>query len=294
MEERTIAVTGGNVWAGATGTGDGIPLLVLHGGPGFPHHYLRPLSQLGGDRKVVFYDQLGCGGSDRPEDETLWTLQRSLAEVEAVRQAFGLDSFHLFGSSWGGLLALEYALSQPQGLVSLVLSSPLVNVPHWRNDAKELFDQLPESDRHIIESHEAKGYVDCPEYTASVLTFWKRHVCRINPWPDDLEEAYAGFGAGPYRTMWGPSEFTQTGNLSDVDPSPRLHEIGVPALWTCGHHDEARPKSTALFAALMPNSEFVEFKDSSHMPHFEESKAYLELIRDFLIRVDHDRKLVSK
>lgn len=286
MKTKIVPVPGGKVWTGIVGDGDGNPMLCLHGGPGLPHDYLTPLGDLGDTRPVVFYDQLGCGLSDSPDDENLWTLQRSLAEVAAVREALGLPEFHLFGSSWGGLLALEYALTQPSGLLSLVLSSPLVSVPRWVEDTAELKAQLPEEDRRVIDDHERDGYVDCPEYTAAVLTFWKRHVCRMNPWPDGLERAFRGFGLGPYRTMWGPSEFTQTGNLKGADPSARLGEISVPALWSCGRYDEARPSSTEHFQSLMPRSEFVVFEESSHTPHFEEPALYLETVRRFLSRVD--------
>jgi proline-specific peptidase len=280
-----IDVPGGRVWYGIEGEGD-TPLLCLHGGPGFPHDYLLPLGDLAGERAVVFYDQLGCGRSEQPDDESLWTLERSLEEVECVRRELGLDAFHLFGNSWGALLAIEYALTRPNGLRGLVLSSPLVSVPDWVVDAAELKAQLPDDVRATIDRHEASGYIDCLEYSAAILVFWKRFVCRLDPWPDELERAFAGFGVGVYRTMWGPSEFTQTGNLRDCDPSPRLHELELPVLWTCGRHDEARPASTERFASMTPQGRFVVFEESAHLAHLEEREAYVEVLGGFLREVD--------
>lgn len=283
-----ISVPGGRVWYGIEGEG-GTPLVCLHGGPGFPHDYLEPLAELSDERAVVFFDQLGCGRSDRPADERLWTLERSLEEVERVRSELGLQAFHLLGSSWGGLLAIEYALTQPAGLRSLVLSSPLVSVPRWNDDAAELKGQLPGDVRATIDWHEERGFVDCPEYTAATLVFWKRHVCRLERWPDEFERSLAGFNVGPYRTMWGPSEFTQTGNLKGRDPSGRLHELDVPVFWSCGRHDEARPNSTEYFHTLTPRSEFLVFEQSSHSSHLEERELYLRSLRDFLQRVETEQ-----
>ncbi len=207
-------------------------------------------------------------------------------EVEAIRIALGLGDFHLFGSSWGGLLAIEYAATRPHGLRSVTLSSPVVSVPVWCRDAESLKKALPREVQEVIAYHESQGYFDCPEYTSAVLEFWKRHVCRISPWPQELEASFAGFGVSPYREMWGPSEFTQTGNLKGHDATSRLSDIHAPTLWTCGRYDEARPDSTEHFHSLMQDSQFVVFEESSHMAHIEEQMAYLATLREFLGSVD--------
>lgn len=280
-----IDVPGGRVWYGIHGDG-GTPLLCLHGGPGFPHDYLEPLCALEDERAVIFYDQLGCGRSERPDDDRMWTLRRSLGELDRVRAELGLQRFHLFGSSWGGLLATEYALTKPPGLSGLILSSPLVSVPRWVEDAARLKAALPREVEETIDRHESSGFLDCPEYVAAALVFWKRHVCRLDPWPDELERAFAGFGLQPYRTMWGPSEFTQTGNLAGHDASGRLGELHVPVLWTCGRHDEATPESTGHFHSLTPNSQLAVFEESSHGAHLEEREQYLVVLRAFLRQAD--------
>jgi len=270
--------------------------MCLHGGPGFPHDYLGNLELLADEKRVVFYDQLGCGRSPRPDGgefwrmersvEELWRAERFVEEVGRVREELGLERVHLLGQSWGGFLAARYALTNPEGLVSLVLASPLISVPRWLEDADALKAKLPPDVRATIDEHEAAGHTDCPEYVAASLVYWKRHVCRLDPWPERLERSFARLGLDVYRHMWGPSEFTATGNLRGEDLSDRLGELRVPTLLTCGRHDEATPEANAYYQCLLPGSELAVFEHSSHMPHLEEEDRYLEVLRSFLRRVE--------
>ena len=151
-KEGFIEVKGGKVWYKIVGTeSKGIPLLTLHGGPGGSSGTLVALEALSDDRPIIFYDQLGAGNSDRPEDDSLWTLNRYIDEVETVRAALNIENFHLFGHSWGSVLAAEYAFREPQRVQSLFLSSPLLSVQRWLTDTNELKQQLPESVREAIE-----------------------------------------------------------------------------------------------------------------------------------------------
>src|SRR5207247_9365395 len=140
------------------------PLLCLHGGPGFTHNYLEPLEDLADRRRVIFYDQLGCGRSDRPGDTSLWTVSRFVEELVIVRDALGLDRLHLFGSSWGGMLAMQYALTRPPGLASLVLSSSPASIPVWAEEANRLRGELPADVQGALDEYEAAGTLDAPEY----------------------------------------------------------------------------------------------------------------------------------
>ena len=284
-DEGHVVVPGGRVWYRRLGGGR-IPLLCLHGGPGATHDALTPLAALADEREVIFYDQLGSGRSDRASDPALWTLGRSLAELAAVREALGLEELHLLGQSWGGLLAVEHALDGGTGLASLLLTSPLISVPRWVEDAERLKGDLPEDVRATIDQHERSGFTHCPEYVAATLVFAKRHVCRLDPWPEELERMFAGFGAEPYETMWGPSEFTQTGNLAGRDPTGRLGELAMPVLFTCGRHDEATPESTASISDLVPGAELVVFEESAHTAPLEERDRFLAVVRDFLARAE--------
>jgi proline iminopeptidase len=284
-----LELTGGRVWYEVAGAGEATPLLVLHGGPGFTHEYVRSLEDLRGERPVIFYDQLGCGRSPRPPNAELCTTEYFVEELAEVRQQLGLDRVHILGQSWGTMLAVEYMLTRPEGVLSLVLASPCISIPRWVEDANRLRAELPEDLRAVIDRHEAAGYTGCPEYLAAMLVYYKRHVCRLDPWPDEVERAFAGHGPEVYETMWGPSEFTVSGNLGDFDRSSRLGEIGVPALFTCGRHDEATPEALAWYQSLLPGSELAVFEESSHMAHLEERERYMRVVSDFLVRTERPR-----
>jgi proline iminopeptidase len=252
-----------------------------------PHDYLEPLAGLAASRPVIFYDQLGCGRSDRPGDDSLWTTDRFVEELAVVRAALGLGRLHLFGNSWGGWLALQYTLDRRPELASLILSSSPPSVSRWITDCAELRAALDKPVRDVLDSHEAGGYFSCPEYQWAITQFYRRHVCRQDPWPECLERTFAGLGADVYLTMWGPSEFGPvTGRLHDWDVTSRLPEIAVPALVTGGRYDEARPAHLALLAQGLRDAELVIFENSSHLAFIEERESYLRVVEDFLARVE--------
>jgi proline-specific peptidase len=289
--EGHVQVPGGLVWYQIVGPDrPGTPILCLHGGPGMPHDYLEGLAGLAQDRPVVFYDQLGCGRSGRPADDSLWTVGRFVAELAAVREALGLERLHLFGNSWGGWLALQYVLDRRPALASLILSSSPPSVSRWIADCAELRAALDETVRDVLDRHEAGGYFTCPEYQWAVTQFYRRHLCRQYPWPACVERTFAGLGTDVYLAMWGPSEFGPvTGRLRGWDVTARLAEITVPALVTGGRHDEARPEHMAVLAGGISGAEFVIFEQSSHMAFIEEREHYLSVLRDFLARADGAR-----
>ena len=286
--EGYVEVPGGRVWYQIAGPDrPGTPLLCLHGGPGMPHDYLEPLEDLAANRPVVFYDQLGCGRSDRPADDSLWTAERFVEELAVVRTALGLERPHLFGNSWGGWLALQYTLDRRPQLASLILSSCPPSVPRWIADCAQLRAELDEPVRGVLDRHEAGGYFSCPEYQWAITEFYRRHLCRQDPWPECVERTFAGLGSDAYLTMWGPSEFGPvTGNLRDWDVTDRLPEIHVPALVTGGRHDEARPAHMAVLADRIPQAELVIFENSSHMAFVEERRPYIQVVEDFLARTE--------
>jgi proline iminopeptidase len=286
MQAGYIPVTGGKVWYEAIKMGDGIPLLTLHGGPGMPHNYLEPLARLANERPVVFYDQLGCGKSERPDDLSLWQRSRFVKELDQVRDALNLQQFHLFGHSWGSMLAIDYALTKPNGLVSLILASPALSIPRWLHDTETHKRSLPAKLQEILRKHEQNGSTDAVEYQQATMKFYQRYLCRMQPWPEALNEAAQKEGAIVYETMWGPSEFYMTGNLLDYDMTPRLGEIVIPTLFTCGRYDEATPVTTAYYQSLMPQSEIALFEHSAHMAHLEETDTYIHTVRDFLCKVE--------
>ena len=283
--EGFIDVPGGRVWYRVAGADrSGVPLLGLHGGPGFTHDTLLTLDGLASDRPVVLYDQLGSGRSDRPTDLGFCRVERFVEEVGAVREALGLDRIHLLGHSWGGALALGYALTDPNGLQSLVLASPLVSTSRWLEDARRLRSELPEEVQRVLDDHEERGFTGCPEYVAATQEFYRRHLCRLTPWPEELEHGFAGMSTDVYESMWGPTEFHATGTLMELDLVPRLGELRLPVLFTCGRHDEAAPDTVGSFRDAVPGAELALFEESSHTAHLEESERYLDVVRGFLER----------
>lgn len=285
--EGFIDVTGGRVWYRVVGDGTTIPLLTLHGGPGVPHDYLDSLDELADERPVIFYDQLGCGLSDRPDNLSLWTVERFVEEVHQVVAALGLERFHLLGQSWGSMLATDFALTNPSGLVSLILASPPLSIPRWLADADAYRAQLPPDIRDTLAHHEAAGTIDSDDYRAATDAYYARHVCRVVPPPEEMTRAMAGMGQQVYGYMWGPNEFNMTGGtLRTYDRTPRLPELTLPTLFTCGRYDEASPEATAWYQSLVPGAELAIFEHSAHLPHLEEREAYLATVREFLKRVE--------
>src|SRR5881227_3185260 len=212
------------------------PLLALHGGPGSTHNYFAPLEGLAGQRRIVLYDQIGCGNSDRPQDID-WSVGVFREEVDAVREQLGLARIHLLGTSWGGMLALEHVLSGAQGIVSLILSSTLANLALWNDEQLRLRAQLPPDVIEVLDRHEAAGTYDDPEYEQAMDVYFDRHFYR-GPQPRaELEAMAAGKATDVYRAMQGPNEWTTTGALKGWDVRDRLDEIDMPTLVVRGRYD---------------------------------------------------------
>lgn len=287
MTEGTIRFEGGDTWYRVVGDAEEpgkLPLLALHGGPGALSGYIEPVGALAATgRRVIFYDQIGCGNSwiEKPAD--FWTVDLFVRELQAVRDALGLDRVHLFGSSWGGMLAMEYALTKPAGLESLVLSSSPASIPLWAEETHRLVSELPEETRRVLED----GDPDSPEYLAAQEVFYKRHVCRTEP-HEGYRRTQAGMAEHPdvYLHMQGPNEFVITGTLSDWDITGRLGEIDVPTLITAGRHDEFTPRQAHVVNAGIGGSELVTFENSSHMQFAEEPERFQQVVGDFLDRVE--------
>ncbi|MDA1016700.1 MAG: proline iminopeptidase-family hydrolase [Planctomycetota bacterium] len=280
--EGFIDVPGGKVWYQVVGSGNATPLLVLHGGPGIPSDYLSRLSKLSDERPVVFYDQLGCGKSDRPTDKSLWKTERFVEELATVRQKLNLEEVHILGHSWGTMLATDYMLTKPSGVRSLIFSSPSISIPRWLDDANKFRAQLPADVQAVLKKHEDAGTTDSEEYQNAVTEYYKLHVCRIFPFPPEMESALKNAGMDVYLTMWGPSEFFGIGNLKDYDRSSRLKEITVPVMFTAGHYDEATPETAGFYQSQIPGSSLVIFENSSHMAMLEETDRFIQVVRDFL------------
>lgn len=289
-QEGWLSFRGYNVWYQIVGAGEEagrLPLLCLHGGPGATHHYLEPLQAMARTgRRVIFYDQLGCGQSDQPDDPSMWTVELFIDEINVVRQTLGLERIHLLGQSWGGMLAMEYMLTKPAGVASLTVASSPASMIQWVQEANRLREALPPEVQQTLLKHEAEGTTDDPAYQEAMLEFYYRHVCRIVPFPDYVQRTFEQMGQQVYNTMNGPSEFHVVGTLKNWDIRHRLGEIAVPTLVTSGRHDEATPLIAGTVHEGIPGSEWVIFEESSHMAHAEEQTRYMQVLDDFLTRVE--------
>jgi proline-specific peptidase len=288
--EGTVTVEDGfRVWYRRVGSGPRTPLLVLHGGPGAGHDYLETLDGLADERPVIFYDQLGCGRSDQPDDPGRWHIQRFVREVDLVRDALGLDRIHLLGQSWGGWLAIEYMLGQPAGIEGLVLASTSASIPQFVAECERLKSELPPEVFATLRRYEAAQDYRNPEYEKAAEEFYKRHLCRLWPWPDPYLRTVRNLdGNQVYETMNGPNEFMVIGNLRSWDRIDRLGEIRERTLITVGKYDELSPTCAETLRHGIGGSRVVEFAHSSHTAHLEETQAYLAAVRAFLADVDAD------
>jgi L-proline amide hydrolase len=290
--EGFVSFRGYNVWYRIVGDRDlpgKLPLLCLHGGPGATHDYLEPLETMAATgRRVIFYDQLGSGNSDHPHNPSLWTIPLFVEELGVVRQALGLERVHILGQSWGGMLGMEYALTQPAGLASLILADSPASMHQWVAEANRLRAELPSDVQATLLKHEAAGTTTDPAYEEATSVFYRRHLCRLDPWPDCLNRAFAKLAQDPevYNTMNGPSEFHVIGVIKDWDIVNRLGEIQVPTLVLSGRYDEATPVIAETVHRGIPGSEWVLFENSSHTPHLEETECYLQVLDQFLSHVE--------
>jgi proline iminopeptidase len=280
--EGTVPVPGGNVWFKRVGAGAGLPLLAVHGGPGLPHNYISSLERLANEREVIFWDQLGCGKSERPSNVGLWTMERSVAEMDAVVQALGLNRFHVFGNSWGGMLAQQYVLDVTSGAVSLTISNSIASIPQFSGIVARLKAELDPATQSAIDRHEAAGTTYSAEYQAAIRTWNETYLCRVLPWPNELQEAYKGMGTEIFETMFGPSDFRIVGTIRSWDVLDRLPEIALSTLVLAGRFDECAPEHMWEMHQRIAGSRFELFESTAHMPFIEEPLRFDRVMRDFL------------
>ena len=282
MRETYIDTQHGKLFCSIYGEGKkGVPLLVLHGGPGFLS-MPQVVSELADERPVYFYDQLGCGKSDRAEDKSLYSAGHYINELEEVRSRLGLDDFFLMGFSWGAMLACAFMLDRkPKGIRGLLLCAPCLGTPSWEADQRENIAHMPDEVREAIEAGESSGQYG-EKYQAAMTAYYKKHLCRLDPWPDYIREAVSGLNMDVYLSMWGPSEFTVTGTLKGYDLLPRLHEIKAPVLLTCGDRDEAGVNTVKRCQMLFPHAAMAVLPDSSHLHHLEKPALFLAITREFM------------
>lgn len=282
MKKSIINTKNGKIWYSVYGEKKkGIPLLVLHGGPGFLS-MPEVVKNLSSERPVYFYDQLGCGRSDRAADKSYYSVTNYIEELVQVRKKLGLKETYLMGFSWGTMLSCSYLLEKkPKGIKGLILSGPYLSSPRWHADQRENIANLAPNLRKIIEEAEKKKDYG-KKYESAMMAYYQKHVCRLRPWPKYLEDAFSQLNMDVYLTMWGPSEFTITGTLKNYDLLPKLNKIKQPVLLTCGDYDEAGVKTVKDYQMAFQNASMAVLPNSSHTHHLEKPDLFLQIVRNFI------------
>ncbi len=266
------------------------PLLILHGGPGDTHNYLlnyRDMADLYG-RQIVFYDQIGCGASKIPhQEDDFYTYDLWIDEFYTVREALGLDDIHLFGNSWGGMLAMMCMIRDDTGVNSMVVNGSPVNIATWLSEANRLIEYMPTDMQEAIAEAERTGDYETPAAKAAYNEYYRRHVVGCDPWPDYVQLAMSPEMVGEcYYVMQGASEFVVTGKMKDFDIRADLHKIKVPTLMLSGTNDEATPLVVKEGYDLIPGCEWALVQGAAHIGNATHAKEYLEAVEGFISRFD--------
>ncbi|WP_265429677.1 proline-specific peptidase family protein [Chryseobacterium sp. YIM B08800] len=291
----TTPVGNFKVWTKRFGNNPKIKVLLLHGGPGMTHEYMECFETFFQREGFEFYeyDQLGSYYSDQPKDESLWTTDRFVEEVEQVRKAIGADqsNFYVLGNSWGGILAMEYALKYQKNLKGLLVANMVASAPEYGKYAEEvLAKQMKPEILKEIRAIEAKKDFGNPRYMELLLpNFYHEHVCRLKEWPDGLNRALKHGNEQVYTLMQGPSEFGISGRLANWDIKNRLKEITVPTLMIGAKYDTMDPKAMEEQSKMVKNGKYLYCPNGSHLAMWDDQKVFMNGVINFIKDVDSQK-----
>ena len=279
------------VWTKRIGNNPKIKLLLLHGGPGGTHESFESFESFMPKEGIEFieYDQLESYYSDQPNDSSLWTIEHFVDEVEQVRQALGLDkdNFYLLGHSWGGILALEYALKYQDHLKGLIISNMIASIPEYEKYNGQLREKMRKTLVDSLQSYEDKGLYNDTTYQRLVLDdYYKVHICRLDPWPEAIEREFKHLSPGIYVAMQGPSEFKTGGRLIHWDRSKDLARISVPTLTIGGEFDTMDPKYMEWISTQVQNGNYLHCPNGSHFDMWDDQAHYFPGLISFIRDVD--------
>lgn len=281
MKSGYVDAPAGEFFYEMSGSGAGAPLVCIHGGPGFCGYYLAPLHALGDTLPVVLYDQAGCGRARRGGPRKLFNVEGFVAELEALRSALGAETLHLFGHSFGGVVAGEYALRYPERVKSIIFGSVSIDIPRWIADSQRLLAQLPLMDRMILREGERTGTINTPEYARALAVYYRRFVYGFDEKPEIIAHSERESDMQTYTTVWGANELLVNGAFKNYSLSPRLPEITCPTLFVCGRYDEATPEAHEFFASQCRQSALRIFENSAHHPHITDGHLFLSTVKEF-------------
>lgn len=290
-----------NVWTKTFGNNPKIKLLLLNGGPGATHEYFECMESFlpGEGIEIIYYDQLGCGNSDNPKDTSMWDLGRYVEEVEQVRQSLHLtsDNFYLLGHSWGGILAMQYALKYQQNLKGLIISNMMSDVPAYGKYAKDvLAKQMDPKILDTIRMIEANGDFENPKYMELLYpNFYMAHILRmpLDKWPEPVNRSFAKMNQSLYVTMQGPSEFGISGKLVNWNVSDSLRNITTPTLVIGGKYDTMDPEHMKWMSTQFPNGSYLFCAKGSHMSMYDDQQTYMTGLIKFVKAINNGEKKIS-
>lgn len=282
------------VWTKRTGNNPKLKVLLLHGGPGATHEYFEAFDSFLPKEGVeyYYYDQLGSGNSDKPTDTSLWTTARFVDEVEQVRRALGLDhgNFCLLGQSWGGILAIEYALKHQDHLKCLVVSNMMASIPAYNEYARKVL--MPAMDpRKLAEvkALEAAGQTSDPRYMATLIPMhYEQHILRrpYAEWPEPVLRSFSHINSELYTLMQGPSELGASGRLVDWDRFADLKKITVPTLVIGARYDTMDPAYMEKMSKELPHGRFLYLPEGSHLAMYDDQDRYFRGLAAFLLSLN--------
>jgi len=286
-EEGFINVKGGKIWYRVNGEGAKTPIVMLHGGPGYPSYYLNPLLVLSEERPIIMFDQLGCGRSDRITDTTLMTIDNYIEQLKQLLLTLKIKEFYLYGHSWGTMLGMDYFLKYPKGVKALILASPCTSTKLWMEDADTLISMLPDSIQFFLRQSNQNTNLDSTKMKEAMECYYNSYYTRKLPLSADIDSAESQIGDNVYKYMWGKEEFLASGTLRDYDRTGDLNIINVPTLYITGEFDAARPKTVKYYQSLTPNSKLVVIKNAGHQTMHDNPKENIEAIQIFIHELEN-------
>lgn len=285
---QMIEIDGGyKVWTKRFGNNPTMKVLLLHGGPAMTHEYMECFESFFPQANIEFYeyDQLGSYYSDQPNDTSLWTIERFVEEVEQVRKALNLtkDNFYLLGNSWGGMLAMEYALKYQDNLKGLIICNMTADFDKYEVYNKQLRSQLRPSLLDSLKFYEDKSDYHNPVYQEMVFNeYYLKHLCRIDPWPDPAMRSLKHANQFVYEYMQGPSEFVPGGILKGWSVWDRLKELKVPTLTVGAKYDTMNPAEMEEMSKLVQNGSYLYCPNGSHLAMWDDQEVFMKGVIDFI------------
>lgn len=280
-----------NVWTKRIGNNPKIKVLLLHGGPAMTHEYMEAFESFfpAEGFEMIEYDQLGSYYSDQPRDSTLWTTERFVEEVEQVRKALNLnkDNFYILGNSWGGILAMEYALKYQDNLKGMIICNMMASIPDYEKYNGVLRSQMRKPLVDSLQAFEDKGLFKDPKYQEMVFNeYYMKHLCRLPIWPDPVMRSFKHINEEIYVMMQGPSEFKTGGRLIKWDIKDRLKEIKVPTLTVGAKYDTMDPEHMKWMSTQVQRGQYLYCPNGSHLAMWDDQQVFMDGVIRFIREVD--------